>query len=70
MPDKLPLVDHASPAPTRKVTYIAVAGAILTTLFWVAEQFYDVAAPGEVQGALHTALGLLVGYMIRDRADA
>ena len=64
-----PLTEQPSATPTRKVTYIAVAGALLTTSIWAAEQFGGLAIPSEVQGSLHTALGLLVGYMVRDRQN-
>ena len=65
-----PLVDQPDSRPTRKVTFIAVAGAILTTAIWILESFYEVSIPSEVQGSLHTALGLFVGYMVQDRMNA
>jgi hypothetical protein len=65
-----PLVEQPTAAPTRKVTAIAVAGALLTTAIWALEQFGNVAIPAEVQGSLHTAMGLLVGYLVKDRMNS
>lgn len=67
---KTPLVNQPGSAPTRKVTAIAVTGAVLTTGVWVVEQFYGLTIPSEVQGSLHTAAGLLVGYVVHDRMNA
>lgn len=67
---KAPLVDQYSAAPTRKVMAITLAGAAFTVLVWVARDFYGIAVPGEVQGAVHTAIAALVGYFVRDRMNA
>ena len=67
---KAPLVDQYSAAPTRKVMAITVAGAVFTVLVWVAREFWQVEVPGEVQGAVHTAIAAAVGYFVRDRMNA
>ena len=67
---KMPIVDQDTPRPTRKVTAMTVAGALMTVAFWVASDFFSVDVPGEVQGTLHTALAALIGYFVRDRMNA
>jgi len=64
---KMPLVDQHTATPTRKVMAITIAGAVFTVLVWVARDFYGVTVPGEVQGAVHTAIAAGVGYFVRDR---
>jgi len=64
---KMPLIEQHSAAPTRKVMAISLAGAIFTVLVWVARDFGGIAVPGEVQGAVHTAIAAAVGYFVRDR---
>jgi hypothetical protein len=67
---KMPTVDQLTAAPTRKVMAITVAGSLLTVAVWVLKEFYAVEIPGEVQGAVHTAMAALVGYFVRDRMNA
>jgi hypothetical protein len=67
---KMPIIDQADMRPTRKVTAMTVAGALLTVGLWVAKDFYAIDVPGEVQGTLHTALAAMVGYFVRDRMNA
>lgn len=64
---KMPLIEQNTARPTRKVTAMTVAGALLTVAFWIAADFYAIDVPGEVQGTLHTALAAVVGYFVRDR---
>jgi len=66
---KNPLVDQQSAAPTRKVMAISLTGAIFTVLVWVARDFGGITVPGEVQGAVHTAIAAAVGYFVRDRMN-
>ena len=66
---KMPLIPKDSPRPTRKVTAMTVAGALLTVAFWVAKDFFAIDVPGEVQGTVHTATAALVGYFVLDRLD-
>jgi hypothetical protein len=67
---KMPTVDQMTAAPTRKVMAITVAGAVFTVLVWVAREFGQVEVPGEVQGAVHTAIAAAVGYFVRDRMNS
>lgn len=67
---KMPLTDQPGMAPTRKVMAITVAGSLLTVAVWAAKEFYGIEIPGEVQGAVHTAMAALVGYFVRDRMNA
>lgn len=64
-----PLVKQPTAAPTRKVAFTAIAGAAFTAVVWVAKDFYGVEVPGEVQGAVHTALAAAVGYLVKDRMN-
>lgn len=62
------LVKQPTLAPTRKVMATALVGAAITVAVWVADQFYQVSLPGDVQAALHTAAATAIAYFVRDHA--
>jgi len=66
---KTQLVQQPTVAPTRKVLAVTVIGALFTVLVWIGREFYGIAVPGEVQGAVHTAIAAIVGYYVKDRAN-
>jgi len=67
---QMPVVDQMTATPTRKVMAMTIAGAAFSVLVWAAREFYGVEVPGEVQGAVHTAIAAAVGYFVRDRMNA
>lgn len=67
---KTPLVDQPGAAPTRKVLAITLAGAVFTVVVWLTRELAGLDVPGEVQGAVHTAIAAAVGYFVRDRMNA
>ena len=63
------LVNQPTPNPTRKVMATVVVGCFLTVAAWVANDFYSLTIPNDVQAAIHTAAATLVAYFVRDRLN-
>lgn len=55
-----------SNAPTRKITAVGLAGAIVTVLLWCA-QLAHIDVPPTVAAAATTILTFAAGYLVADR---
>lgn len=52
-------------APSRKITSVALAGALTTIAVWVAS-LASVEVPGQVAAAITTVLAFGAGYVVKD----
>ena len=52
--------------PTRKITSVALAGALSIILVWAVKHFANVDIPGEVGQALTVVLSVVTGYVVPD----
>lgn len=52
-------------APSRKITSVALAGALTTIVVWLAS-LGGVEVPGQVAAATTTVLAFLAGYIVAD----
>lgn len=61
------LVNQSSVTPTRKVTGVMAAGALVTLGVWIASQF-GIDVPGATVSAANTLILFGAGYLTKERA--
>jgi hypothetical protein len=63
------LVDQPSAMPTRKITFTALAGAIVTVAIFIVQTYLPEFRPSEsVIAGLTTIVSVGVGWFVRERA--
>ena len=62
------LVNQPGPQPTRKITAVALGGAIATVLAWAVEELAGVTVPAAVVAAFTTLFAFGLGYVVKERA--
>lgn len=61
------LINHPTPAPTRKVGYGAAAGAVNTIVLWIIATTMRVEIPAEVASAMTVVLMFVASYTAKHR---
>lgn len=54
-----------STAIVPKVRNSLIAGAVVTVLTWLLQQFFKIDLPGDVAAAIVTVISLIVGYQTK-----
>ncbi|MEL6301087.1 MAG: hypothetical protein AAFR07_05560 [Pseudomonadota bacterium] len=65
-----PLVGQRDAAPTRKMQAVMVAGAVVNIGIWLVHDYAGVAVPPEAAGSITTLVGMVAGYIVKDRRNA
>jgi hypothetical protein len=68
MNEPLILVDQASNAPTRKVAFAGIAGALTFVILWGLGQF-GVTFPAGMESAMTVIVSSVIAYFTRDKAQ-